>query len=99
MSFLDRRHYGSPQVFARDSDFELTNKRFKLPATIADFILIYLIYGLQKLQIVIERYLANDHHSPEGRPKSVLWIKSAAKYVSVEAISGAIGAAIGHLLF
>jgi len=99
MSLLDGNHYGSTPVFVLNFDFELTKKRFSFPVVVVDFILIYAINGLHKLHVIIENYLANNDHAPKGRLKSVLWIKSVAKYVSLQAVSGAIGAAIGHFLF
>ena len=99
MSLLYRHHGDSIRLFAFDFDFRLTRKHLKIAAVIADFILIYAIIGLKRLQMLVESYLADNHDSAQGRLKQALRIEGVLKFISLQALSGAIGAAIGRILF
>jgi hypothetical protein len=56
------------------------------------------LHGFHELYGVIKRYLENDP-APSNGAKYLRWIKSAAKFISLETLRAALRAAFGHLPF
>lgn len=78
--------------------FKLANKEFTEVA-VARLESANLIHGFNELYKIIERYVADDIPTPGKGVKSLSWIKSGTKFVSIEVVRGAIRELFRNLYF